>query len=135
MDAKEYLEQIKVLELRIKIDTKQLEEIDEYLKEYKGNNLEAYQKRMQSLKDSIDNNRIKSIMWKDTILNQIMTLSKPERVEILTKCYVEGIEFKHAAESMSYDYDYVRKIHSKALSEFAQKYARQIEEYTIFSKK
>jgi hypothetical protein len=48
-------------------------------------------------------------------------------IDVLYKRYIECKRFELIAVEMNYDYDYVRKLHVKALEVFAQDYGLEKE--------
>ena len=66
--------------------------------------------------------RMHSMRYK--ITREIEKLPDERYRKILTLRYVEGKKLTDVAEEMSYDYDWVRKLHGRALMEFERRYLK-----------
>lgn len=143
MNAKEYLEQIESLTIRIE----QMESRLACLRETAGGSSAIrYDKlnvQVSVQADAIERNVLKLIEMEEkifaekvrlesirnTITEQIQRLDDDRYVEILFKRYVEQKKFYVIHEEMNYDYDYVRVLHGEALGYFEMIYKDSMPDY------
>lgn len=59
---------------------------------------------------------------KHQIIGEIQSLDKPEYMQVLYKRYVENKRLEEIAREMNYDDVYIRRLHGRALQEFARKF-------------
>ena len=59
---------------------------------------------------------------KHRIIGEIQQLDKPEYMQVLYKRYVENKRLEEIAREMNYDDVYIRRLHGRALQEFARKF-------------
>ena len=56
------------------------------------------------------------------IIGEIQALDRPEYMQVLYKRYVENKRLEEIAREMNYDDVYIRRLHGRALQEFARKF-------------
>lgn len=136
MTAKEYLMQIKLLDIKIQQKEAQVDNLKDRATSVGGQQTDAV--RVQSSKDGdtigrkvvkyadieaeIEADTYELLQLKHSIINQIQQLTDSRYVELLYKRYVEYKRLELIAVEMNYDYDWVRTLHGYALQEFANKY-------------
>ena len=144
MNAKEYLEQIETLDIKIKQKENELA----CLRETAGGSAAIrYDKdRVQTsvmtdpieraviqlieLDEKIFIDKVRLATIRNTIIEQIQGMDDNRYINLLYKRYVKLEKFYKISEEMDYDYDYVRVLHGEALGYFEQKYAKEIKEHT-----
>jgi len=134
MEAKEYLQQIRTLTVKIRQRTEEVEELREAAMSIgspapdkekiqssgvKDTTAEKIAKYADMAKD-IDNMILELACTKHRIIDEIHQLSDAKYIEILYKRYVQLKRWELIAIEMSYDYDYVRALDSKALQAFSE---------------
>ena len=102
MNAKEYLQQVKMIDVQIDQD--------------KERRLEATQ--TDKSKEQISKEIEKLIMIKNQVIHEIRELHNADYVQILYKIYVENKTLKESAREMQKSYNYVLNVHKKALAAF-----------------
>lgn len=139
MKVKEYLDKYRRNEIAIEKLRCEIARIDARLKggsvsydsdriqtnnENQNENLmnEFLDMRNKMNKDIIDNEHVRE----DLVL-KITSMSDWRYLDILYKRYIECKRFDIISVEMNYDYDYVRKLHSKALEVFAHDYGLESE--------
>jgi hypothetical protein len=145
MNAKEYLEQIESLSIRIE----QMENRLECLRETAGGaaaiRYDKINVQVSVQADAIERNVLKLIEMEEKIFTekvrlesmrnmiteQIQHLDDDRYVKILFKRYVECKKFYVIHEEMGYDYDYVRVLHGEALGYFEVIYKNAMLDYKI----
>ena len=137
MKAKEYLQQLPVLDMKINLKLKELEALKVKLIGVGG--VDYYNDRVQTspqnaanfteilhniecLENEINTDIDKLVNKRHCIINQINELQNVQYIEILYKRYVEYKDLKKIAKEMEYTYDYIRKIHVKALQNFEKRH-------------
>lgn len=136
MTSKEYLRQIKLLDIRIQKKKDQLADLKDRAQSVSSQPTDSI--RVQSSKDGdtigkkvvqyadLETEIVEAtqefIQVKNSILNQILQLNDARYVELLCKRYVEYKKFELIAVEMVYDFDYVRAMHKHALQAFANMY-------------
>ena len=144
MNAKEYLRQIEVLDVKIKQREDQLSRLREtaggaaairYDKVNIQSNpapdtLERNVLRIMELEKKIMKDKCKMEEIKDTIIGQIHALDDKRYIDILFLRYVKFERFEKIAVDMSYDYVYLRALHGEALGMFENKYANILHNLT-----
>lgn len=136
MNAKEYLRQIELLEIKIRQKEDQLE----CLKATAGgaaairydklnvqitvapDMMERNVLQMVELQDKIFEDRCRMEHLKDQIIDQIQALDDERYVDLLFRRYVKFQKFEQIALDMSYDYVYIRELHGEALGAFETQY-------------
>ena len=132
MTTKQYLNQIRMLDVKINHRIKQAEEIrkkafmlsgidtekDRVQTSHTGNTslffIDKYVDMMLKVDALID----KYVDLKNTIISQIDSLEDERYCEILYYRYVEYMTFPKIAEKMTYTVDHVWRLHRYALQEF-----------------
>lgn len=143
MTAKEYLMQIKLLDVKIQQKQAQVDDLRDRAISVGGQQTDSV--RVQSSKDGdnigrkvakyadlesgIEADTYELLKLKHKIIKQIQQLSDVRYVELLYKRYVEYKKLELIAVEMNYDYDWVRTLHGYALIDFRTKYKLE-EEYT-----
>ncbi len=132
MKTKEYLQQLQKLDIIINqklqelYELKKLQDIKaiDYTKEkvqssrQNGANFETILIKIIDMENEINDEIDRFIDMKHCIINQIQTLDNTKYMQVLYKRYVEYKSFEQIAVEMGYTYDYIRKIHIKALRNF-----------------
>lgn len=134
MTAKEYLMQIKRMDIHIGQRITQLNQMREGMALIAG--IDYSKDRIQTSPTS-GNGRIEAIIdleskimhmvedelrLKNKIIGEIQTLENPLYVDILFRRYVDCLSFERIACDMGYAYNYICNAHGKALAAFEKKY-------------
>jgi hypothetical protein len=139
MKAKDYLESYRRNEIAIEKLKNEITRIDARLKggshSYSSDKIktsddtlneklmaECLDKRNKMNNDIVMNENVRA----DLVL-KITSMSDYRYIDVLYKRYIECKRFELIAVEMNYDYDYVRKLHVKALEVFAQDYGLEKE--------
>lgn len=144
MTAKEYLQQIEKLDIKIHQKESELECLREtaggaaairYDKDNVqvsacGDMLERNVIRLVELEQKILDDKIKMAELRDKIIDQIHALDDKRYIRILYLRYVKYERFEKIALDMSYDYVYLRELHGGALDLFEQKYYKILHNLT-----
>ncbi len=85
--------------------------------------------RITELREEIDQQKAEYLDRKHTIIDQIQGLNNERHVAVLYKHYVEFKRLEEISVEMHYAYKYVSRIHGRALQEFGQVYAKEIDEH------
>lgn len=144
MNAKEYLEQIETLDIKIR----QMEEQLECMRETAGGAAAIrYDKenvQVSVVSDIVERNVIRLIEMqekifaekvrlealKNTIVEQIQSLDDNRYIQILYLRYVKQEKFLDISKQTDYDYDYVRVLHGEALGYFEMRYQQFFKHHT-----
>ena len=136
MNVKAYLQQIKVLDTKIK----QKEEQIEYLKEAAGgagairydkdkvqtscsdSKLESMIIQYMTLEQEVQEEKLKFEQARQIIINQIQELNDDRYINVLFKRYVEYKSYELIAVELSYSFDYVKELHRDSLDAFRIKH-------------
>ena len=141
MRAKQYLSQLQKLDVVIEQKLQELDELKKITVDLKG--IDYTKEKVKSsathcadfentiikimdLESKINAEIDKFVDKKHTIINQIQALNDTKYVQVLHKRYVEYKGFEQIACEMGYTYDYVRKVHSRALIDFEKKICKII---------
>lgn len=145
MNAKEYLEQIESLTIRIE----QMENRLECMRETAGgaaairydkvnvqvtvqaDAIERNVLKLMEMEEKIFSEKTRLESMRNTITEQIQHLDDDRYVKILFKRYVELKKFHKIHVEMDYDYDYVRVLHGEALGYFEMIYRDQIKDFKV----
>ena len=145
MNAKEYLEQIESLTIRIE----QMENRLECMRETAGgaaairydkvnvqvsvqaDAIERNVLKLMEMEEKIFSEKTRLESMRNTITEQIQHLDDDRYVKILFKRYVELKKFHVIHVEMKYDYDYVRVLHGEALGYFEMIYRDQIKDFKV----
>lgn len=133
MRAKEYLQQIRKLDIRIGQRITQLQEMRDRV--HIMGSFDYSKDRVQStptsgnkqIEDLVDFERDLAELikheqtLKDKIITEIQLLENPIHVDILFRRYVEMQSFERIACDMGYVYNYACSLHGDALKEFEEK--------------
>lgn len=144
MNAKEYLEQIETLDIKIKQKEDQLECLREtaggaaairYDKEnvqvsIANDIVERNVLRLIEMEEAIFVEKVRLEALKNTIIEQIQGLDDNRYIQILYLRYVKNERFEKISVDMSYDYTYTRSLHGEALGMFEIKYANILHNLT-----
>lgn len=137
MKAKEYLQQLPVLDMKINLKLKELEALKVKLigvggVDYSNDRVQTSPQNaanfteilhnIECLENEINTDIDKLVNKRHCIINQINELQNVQYIEILYKRYVEYKDLKKIAKEMEYTYDYIRKIHVKALQNFEKRH-------------
>ncbi|MBQ1570072.1 MAG: hypothetical protein IIZ78_03015 [Clostridiales bacterium] len=143
MTAKEYLEQIESLSIRID----QMQNRLDCMRETAGGaaairydkdrvqasvTVDAVERNVLQLiemEEKIFSEKVRLETIRNKITEQIQALDDDRYVKILYKRYVEGKKFYMIHEETDYDYDYVRVLHGEALGYFEMIYRKDFVEF------
>lgn len=143
MTAKEYLEQIESLSIRIG----QMQNRLDCMRETAGGaaairydkdrvqasvTVDAVERNVLNLiemEEKIFAEKVRLESIRNKITEQIQALDDNRYVKILYKRYVEQKKFYVIHEEMDYDYDYVRVLHGEALGYFEMIYRKEFVEF------
>lgn len=130
MRAKDYLNQIRLLDIKIGQRIEELEEMKsrislvtgiDYAKDRVQSSPESGNKQIENLVD-FENSVLDMInhetKLKHTIIDQIQQLENPIYVDLLFRRYVQCHSFERIASDMGYAYHYVCTLHGEALKDF-----------------
>lgn len=139
MKAKDYLEKYRRNEIAIEKLKNEITRIDARLK---GGSYSYSSDKIKSSDDNLNEKLMAECLDKrnkmnnDIVMNEnvradlvlkITSMSDYRYIDVLYKRYIECKRFELIAVEMNYDYDYVRKLHVKALEVFAQDYGLETE--------
>ena len=139
MKAKDYLESYRRNEIAIEKLKNEITRIDARLK---GGSHSYSSEKIKSSDDNLNEKLMAECLDKrnkmnnDIVMNEnvradlvlkITSMSDYRYIDVLYKRYIECKRFELIAVEMNYDYDYVRKLHVKALEVFAQDYGLENE--------
>lgn len=139
MKAKDYLENYRRNEIAIEKLKNEITRIDARLK---GGSHSYSSDKIKSSDDNLNEKLMAECLDKrnkmnnDIVMNEnvradlvlkITSMSDYRYIDVLYKRYIECKRFELIAVEMNYDYDYVRKLHVKALEVFAQDYGLEKE--------
>lgn len=133
MTAKEYLSQLRLLDIKINQKIKEAEELKALA--FNAGALSAEGEKVQTslsgssrqcdmiekyvdLQAEIDSEIKSYVDLKHEIIDEIHKLSDSRYVEILHRRYIDGKTFEQISVDMNYDYKWVCKLHGKALLAF-----------------
>lgn len=136
MKAKEYLQQLRLFDEKLKQDKKDAEELKLRATTIKGVDYSSNKVQMSTSHTSLSDNivrymnleeQIESQTWeflqfKHQIINQIQELDDAKYLNVLFKHYVEYKKLDIIAKEMKYTYVYIRELHGKALKAFEKVY-------------
>lgn len=130
MTGKEYLEELKRLDVFIKQRKNELKDLKEAAYGISAVNTErekvngGLKKSYSTIDKYIDRERkIKKIIeefvdCKHKIIGEIQKIKNPIYADIIYKRYVEFKSLEKIADEMNYNYNYIRRIHGNALRDF-----------------
>ncbi len=138
MKVKEYLQQLRRLDIVIDQKIKELDDLKikstciggfDYSKERVQTSPSSdapYVKtvsRMIDLNEEINRDIDDFVDRKHKIINEIQSLENTKHIQILFKKYVEYKTFEQISVEMNYTYQYIVLLHGYALKGFSQKYS------------
>lgn len=113
MKAKDYLKELKKLDIKISQKSEQLEQI--------GKSKQSDKSEMTELYQEINNTIYEYEKAKNKIVNEIHMLDNTKHIELLYMRYVKCFDLQKIAEQMNYSHDRIKHLHSAALKEFQNK--------------
>lgn len=133
MTAKEYLSQLRLLDIKINQKIKEAEELKALA--FNAGALSAEGEKVQTslsgssrqcdmiekyvdLQAEIDSEIDRYVDLKHKIINEIHQLSDPRYVEVLHRRYVDGEKFEKISVDMNYGYEWICRLHGQALLAF-----------------
>ncbi|MCI8426874.1 MAG: hypothetical protein HFJ03_04950 [Lachnospira sp.] len=136
MKAKEYLQQLKRLDIVIKQKSKEVDDL--HLKSKSIGSIDYSKERVQTspsgeasfvkligrivdLEAEISQEINNFIDEKHKIINQIQKLNNTDYIRLLYKRYVEYKSLEHICVEMDFSYDYIKHLHGCALKDFEDK--------------
>ncbi len=134
--AKEYLQQLKRLDIVIKQKSKEVDDL--HLKSKSIGSIDYSKERVQTspsgeasfvkligrivdLEAEISQEINNFIDEKHKIINQIQKLNNTDYIRLLYKRYVEYKSLEHICVEMDFSYDYIKHLHGCALKDFEDK--------------
>jgi len=134
--AKEYLEQLKAVDVRIQQDLERLEELkysasglraitydSDKVQVSPSDRLGAAVARYVDLDEKINAEIDRFVDLKNHVIEQIQGLDDPAYIQILFKVYVQYKTLKESAPEVGYSYSTILLKHGEALEAFSEKYA------------
>ena len=137
MTAKEYLGQVQLLDKRVKVLTERMEETEtaltsismdlskERVQGGKGGNTLALLEKLDEIGEELYTLKLQLLVKKARIVNQILALSKPVYIHILTERYINGRRLDDIKEDDETKYCgvHIYRLHGEALQEFTELFA------------
>lgn len=134
--ARQYLEQLKILDIQIAQDLERLSEMKESALSTGGIDYSRERVQTSPVSDRIGTDVTRYMTFNDEInaeidslvnareqiIREIRGLRDPNYIQVLFKIYVQFKNIKVAASEMGMSYPYVRDLHKKALKEFERTY-------------
>lgn len=130
MTAKEYLSQLKLLDVKINQRKNQLEKLKDVRYNFyaittekekvSGGVKSSYNKsdKYMDIEKDIEKGIDEYFALEHKIIGEIHQLTNPLYVDILYKRYVEFKDLELIAGEVGYNYNYIRRMHGVALAEF-----------------
>lgn len=132
MNAQKYLQQIKVLDTKIKQKEEQIEYLkaasssagairydkDKVQTSCSDSKLENIVIQYMQLEQEVEEQKLHLEKVRGVIINQIHELFDDRYISVLFKRYVEVKSYELIAVEMNYSFDYVKELHRDALEEF-----------------
>lgn len=106
MDAREYLGQIETINIRIQQKQGSLSELQK-----RGDSQKAAGAAADKIRAEIDALEAERSM----IIDTIYSLDNPNQIKILCGKWVKGLKLEDVARNMSYNFDYVRRVHGQGM--------------------
>lgn len=136
MTAKEYLQQLRMLDIKIRHRKEQVEELralamclgsfasdgDRVQTSGSGDRMSEQVARYVDLQAEVEEMIRGYTERKDRIIREIHELSDARYVEVLFKRYVEFKRLDVIASEMGYTYEWIRMVHGHALQAFSREY-------------
>lgn len=134
MTAKEYLQQIRIMDIKIKQRQQEYEELckkrfcigsfnyssDRVQVSQDGSGYTKIINKIVDLQTEINKEIDQFYDLKHRIIGEIQRLEKPEQIEILYRRYVIYQNFTQIAADMGYNYNWCCHIHGEALKSFTE---------------
>ena len=134
MTAKKYLQQLRVLSIKIRQREEQIRELRSIAMCSGSLSCEGERVQTSIAGDKLSENVTKYVdlqaeikqmiesytQEQNKIISQIQSLEDSRYIEILYKRYVEFKSFELIAVELNYEYSWVTRIHNQALEEFEQ---------------
>ena len=128
-NIKTYLCQIEKYDILIRVKNEQLRELEQFSNILGCSQFNNVVSNTSCISDKTGNNAIKKIdlineikkdiinytLKKNDIINDINKLNNSNYVNVLVMKYVELLTLEQIAVRLNYSYDYVRKLHKKAI--------------------
>ena len=128
-NIKTYLCQIEKYDILIRVKNEQLRELEQFSNILGCSQFNNVVSNTNCISDKTGNNAIKKIdliseikkdiinytLKKNDIINDINRLNNSNYVNVLVMKYVELLTLEQIAVRLNYSYDYVRKLHKKAI--------------------
>lgn len=128
-NIKTYLCQIEKYDILIRVKNEQLRELEQFSNILGCSQFNNVVSNTNCISDKTGNNAIKKIdliseikkdiinytLKKNDIINDINKLNNSNYVNVLVMKYVELLTLEQIAVRLNYSYDYVRKLHKKAI--------------------
>ena len=138
MTAKEYLQQLRMLDIKIRHRKEQVEELralamcsgsfasdgDRVQTSGSGDRMSEQVAKYVDLQAEVEEMIRGYTEKKDRIIREIHELSDARYVEVLFKRYVEFKKFELISVEMNYDYTWTKKLHFQALQEFELRHTK-----------
>lgn len=127
MSPKEYLQQIRLLDIKINHRRQELNSLKKlYLPAVKSDGVQANKfsdttgskvVRIESIENEINNDINELIKLRHKIIGEIHSLNNSLYIDILYKRYIEYKNLKQIADEMNYSFIHIRRCHGYALLE------------------
>lgn len=138
MTAKEYLSRIRTLDIIISQKEKELHNLRIMATGIGSSATDSVRVKSSPRSDALENRVIRMVELSEEIdkavdayvdertkiVNEIHELNNPVHIEILYKRYVEYKKLEDVAIEMDYEYSSIRRLHGRALQEFAKKFIK-----------
>lgn len=144
MTAKEYLNQIYVLEVKYQSKLEQAQDMRllaestgairydkvNVVSSPDGDTLLNAIIRIVTVENEATRIAVELAETKDKIIEMIMSIDDEKLMRILCLKYVRHKKLTEVAEIIHMDYDWTKKLHLKALGEFEEKFSDELKEHT-----
>lgn len=131
MTAKEYLSQIRVIDEAIKSKSKQLKSLADSLLLIQSQDISSERVQTSAKLDASFTKNVETITELESqiielnaqmskIIDKIYSLDDLLQIKVLCKHYVDGKNLRRVSDELEYTYDWVKKIHAKALGNIEQ---------------
>lgn len=131
MTAKEYLSQIRVIDEAIKSKSKQLKSLADSLLLIPSQDISSERVQTSAKLDASFTKNVETITELESqiielnaqmskIIDKIYSLDDLLQIKVLCKHYVDGKNLRRVSDELEYTYDWVKKIHAKALGNIEQ---------------
>lgn len=131
MTAKEYLSQIRVIDEAIKSKSKQLKSLADSLLLIPSQDISSERVQTSAKLDASFTKNVETITELEKeiielnaqmskIIDKIYSLDDLLQIKVLCKHYVDGKNLRRVSDELEYSYDWIKKIHAKALGNIEQ---------------